>query len=138
MCSSDLIPRWREASRLLTACRLAIAPRGGWPVREQELEALRRIGARIELLDLRVPATASSQVRRQAASAPRIRTASLASPAAQASPVAADAAGPPPAAEGSAGVKAPADPAATAALAAVSAPAALPSPAAVQIGRAHV
>jgi len=69
---SDLmaqIPRWREASRLLGACRLAIAPRGGWPLRDGELEALRRIGARIELLDLQVPATASSRVRGQVAAA---------------------------------------------------------------------
>ena len=71
---SDLvaqIPRWREASRLLAGCRLAIAPRGGWPVRSEELEALRRLGARLEVLDLQVPATASSRVRQQAASAPR-------------------------------------------------------------------
>lgn len=69
---SDLvaqIPRWREASRLLAACRLAIAARGGWPLHDGELEALRRIGARIELLDLQVPATASSRVRGQVAAA---------------------------------------------------------------------
>jgi len=71
---SDLvaqIPRWREASRLLGACRLAVAPRGGWPLRDEELEALRRLGARLEVLDLQVPATASSRVRQQAAIAPR-------------------------------------------------------------------
>jgi nicotinate-nucleotide adenylyltransferase len=71
---SDLvaqIPRWREASRLLAGCRLAVAPRGGWPLRGEELEALRRLGARLEVLDLQVPATASSRVRQQAAIAPR-------------------------------------------------------------------
>lgn len=71
---SDLvaqIPRWREASRLLAGCRLAIAPRGGWPVCSADLDALRRLGARLEVLDLQVPATASSRVRQQAASAPR-------------------------------------------------------------------
>ena len=71
---SDLvaqIPRWREASRLLGACRLAVAPRGGWPLRGEELEALQRLGARLEVLDLQVPATASSRVRQQAAIAPR-------------------------------------------------------------------
>lgn len=79
---SDLvaqIPRWREASRLLAGCRLAIAPRGGWPLQGEELEALRRLGARIEVLDLQVPATASSRVRRQAASA--LRSAVEAEPA---------------------------------------------------------
>ena len=70
---SDLvaqIPRWREASRLLAGCRLAIAPRGGWPVRSEELEALRRLGARIELLDLQVPAPASSHERRRRGNQP--------------------------------------------------------------------
>jgi len=69
---SDLvaqIPRWHEVSRLLGGCRLAIAPRGGWPLRGEEIEVLRRLGARIELLDLQVPATASSRVRAQAAAA---------------------------------------------------------------------
>ena len=71
---SDLvaqIPRWRQASRLLAGCRLAIAPRGGWPVCSADLDTLRRLGARLEVLDLQVPATASSRVRQQAASAPR-------------------------------------------------------------------
>ena len=71
---SDLvaqIPRWREASRLLGACRLAVAPRGGWPLRGEELEALRRLGASLDVLDLQVPSTASSRVRQQAAIAPR-------------------------------------------------------------------
>lgn len=64
---SDLvvqIPRWREASRLLGACRLAVAPRGGWPLRGEELAALRRLGASLDVLDLQVPSTASSRVRR--------------------------------------------------------------------------
>jgi len=71
---SDLvvqIRRWREASRLLAGCRLAIAPRVGWPVRSADLDALRGLGARLEMLDLQVPATASSRVRRQVATAPR-------------------------------------------------------------------
>ena len=63
---SDLvgqIPRWRQAPRLLAACRLAIAPRGGWPLRPQELAALERLGGCYEILDLVVPPTASSAVR---------------------------------------------------------------------------
>jgi len=71
---SDLtaqIRRWREASRLLAGCRLAIAPRVGWPVRSADLDALQRLGARLEVLDLQVPATASSRVRRQVATVPR-------------------------------------------------------------------
>ena len=63
---SDLaaqIPRWRQADQWLSQCRLAIAPRQGWPLQPNALEALRSLGAQLELLDLTVPASASSQLR---------------------------------------------------------------------------
>lgn len=117
---SDLvaqIPRWRQASRLLAGCRLAIAPRGGWPVRSEELDALRRLGARLEVLDLQVPATASSRVRQQAASAPRT------------SPAVHGASGQPqPSAALPAGAEPPVEPAAGASMAGSSAPAAVRGP----------
>ena len=65
---SDLasqIPRWKQSDGWLPQCRLAIAPRKGWPLRDANLQALRDLGGRVELLDLKVPATASSQLRRQ-------------------------------------------------------------------------
>ena len=63
---SDLaaqIPRWRQADQWLSQCRLAIAPRQGWPLQPNALEALRSLGAQLELLELTVPASASSQLR---------------------------------------------------------------------------
>jgi nicotinate-nucleotide adenylyltransferase len=66
---SDLlsqIPRWRQAAQLLPALELAVAPRQGWPVREEELALLRRLGARVRVLPLRVPATASTRARGEA------------------------------------------------------------------------
>ena len=63
---SDLlaqIPRWRQAAEVLAGCRLAIAPRAGWPLDPAALAALEALGARLELLDLAVPGTASSRVR---------------------------------------------------------------------------
>ena len=63
---SDLaaqIPRWRQADAVLNLCRLAIAPRQGWPLQPEALEALKHRGASIELLDLAVPASASSDLR---------------------------------------------------------------------------
>ena len=63
---SDLaaqIPRWRQADQWLSQCRLAIAPRQGWPLQPDALEALRSLGAQLELLALTVPASASSQLR---------------------------------------------------------------------------
>jgi nicotinate-nucleotide adenylyltransferase len=63
---SDLVeqlPRWRAAEHWLPGCRLAIAPRQGWPLRREALQTLRGLGARPEVLDLRLPASASSGVR---------------------------------------------------------------------------
>lgn len=67
---SDLVPqvpRWRGAPDWLPGCRLAIAPRQGWLLQEDDLRRLRQLGAQIEILRLRIPATASSGVRAQPA-----------------------------------------------------------------------
>ena len=65
---SDLagqIPRWKQSDCWLPQCRLAIAPRKGWPLEDATLQALRDLGGQVDLLDLEVPATASSQLRQQ-------------------------------------------------------------------------
>jgi len=65
---SDLagqIPRWKQASTVVQRCRLAIVPRRGWPLRDEQLEALRALGGRVDVLPLEVPATASTEARRQ-------------------------------------------------------------------------
>ena len=59
-----LIPGWKSSAQWLKRCRLAIAPRRGWPLSEQALEDLKQLGARIDLLELQVPASASSALRR--------------------------------------------------------------------------
>jgi nicotinate-nucleotide adenylyltransferase len=56
---SDLvpqIPRWRETAALLGRCRLAIAPRGGWPRHPHDLATHGSLGAPTEIRDLEVPA----------------------------------------------------------------------------------
>jgi nicotinate-nucleotide adenylyltransferase len=63
---SDLlpqIPHWRQADQLLANVRLAVAPRQGWPLQQSDLERLRQCGAKIELLPLQIPASASRLVR---------------------------------------------------------------------------
>lgn len=63
---SDLapqIPRWKQAGEVLQRCRLAIAPRQNWPLQSEATAELERLGARIELLPIPVPGTASSQLR---------------------------------------------------------------------------
>jgi nicotinate-nucleotide adenylyltransferase len=57
------IPHWRQAEALLANVQLAVAPRQGWPLHEADLERLRLAGARIQLLPLEIPATASRLVR---------------------------------------------------------------------------
>jgi nicotinate-nucleotide adenylyltransferase len=67
---SDLagqIPRWKQAAAVLQRCRLAVVPRAGWPLDAAQLEALGRLGGVVEELPLQIPATTSSQVRRQPA-----------------------------------------------------------------------
>jgi nicotinate-nucleotide adenylyltransferase len=63
---SDLlpqIPRWRQAEAWLPGCRLAVAPRRGWPVAPKDLRELERRGALVEVLPLEIPASASSDLR---------------------------------------------------------------------------
>ena len=63
---SDLagqIPRWKQADQLLQRCTLAIAPRQGWPLESSTIDALTALGARLEVLPLRIPASASSVIR---------------------------------------------------------------------------
>lgn len=66
---SDLIPqirRWRCVEQVLDACTLAVVQRHGWCLKVEDLERLRRRGARIELLPLLIPASASSTIRDRA------------------------------------------------------------------------
>ena len=63
---SDLVPQlpsWKRSQDIFGACDLAIAPRQGWPLLETDLERLQGLGARLEVLPLQVPASASSKIR---------------------------------------------------------------------------
>lgn len=65
---SDLapqIPSWYRASELLARCQLAVVPRQGWPLEPGDLEQLQQLGGQAEVLELPVPATASSAIRQQ-------------------------------------------------------------------------
>ncbi|MCP9771312.1 nicotinate-nucleotide adenylyltransferase [Synechococcus sp. Tobar12-5m-g] len=63
---SDLLPqihRWFAVETILGLCRLAVVPRLGWPIASTDLDALRQRGAQVDLVPLRIPATASSEIR---------------------------------------------------------------------------
>jgi nicotinate-nucleotide adenylyltransferase len=64
---SDLaaqIPQWKQADQWLGQCQMAIAPREGWPLNPIALADLTRCGASVEVLDVEIPASASSEQRR--------------------------------------------------------------------------
>lgn len=63
---SDLaaqIPHWKQADQWLSQCHLAIAPRQGWPLTPIALANLTRCAASVEVLDVEIPASASSEQR---------------------------------------------------------------------------
>ncbi|AKN61115.1 nicotinate-nucleotide adenylyltransferase [Synechococcus sp. WH 8020] len=63
---SDLaaqIPHWKHSDLWLKRCRLGVVPRKGWPLQHDHLERLRHLGARITVLPLQIPETASSSIR---------------------------------------------------------------------------
>ena len=63
---SDLaaqIPHWKQADQWLSQCHMAIAPRQGWPLTAMALADLSRCGASVEVLDVEIPASASSEQR---------------------------------------------------------------------------
>ena len=59
------VPSWWNAAELLQRCRLAVVPRQGFVLDPADLEAIRSLGGQPELVNLPVPGTASSAIRRQ-------------------------------------------------------------------------
>ncbi len=63
---SDLaedIPTWANAKDLLKKARIGIAPREGWPIKKSQLQKIESLGGQIDLLPLKIPGTASSEIR---------------------------------------------------------------------------
>jgi nicotinate-nucleotide adenylyltransferase len=67
---SDLlpqIPHWRHTEAWLPGCQLAVVPRRGWPVAAADLRELEQRGGQLRVLPLEIPASASSDLRRDLA-----------------------------------------------------------------------
>ncbi len=60
---TEQVPTWIQSKDLLSKARLGIAPREGWPVNKSDLKLLKSMGAKVDVLPLTIPATASSQIR---------------------------------------------------------------------------
>ena len=63
---SDLavqVPKWLNARSILNKVTIAIAMRDGWPISDQQLHEIKKLGGKIDLLPFHVPESSSSQFR---------------------------------------------------------------------------
>lgn len=62
---TEQIPEWLQANELLRSARIGIAPREGWPITQAQLKRLESLGGQVDILPLKIPATASSEIRKR-------------------------------------------------------------------------
>jgi len=63
---SDLaiqIPTWLNAKSILNKAKIAIAVRDGWPISDNQIEDIKKLGGEIELLPFNIPESSSSKFR---------------------------------------------------------------------------
>ena len=63
---SDLaveVPKWLNAKSILNKATIAIAMRDGWPISNQQLEEIKKLGGEIDLLPFHIPESSSSKFR---------------------------------------------------------------------------
>ena len=63
---SDLamqVPKWLNAKSILSKVRIAIAMRDGWPISDNQIEEIKKLGGEIELLPFNIPKSSSSKFR---------------------------------------------------------------------------
>ena len=63
---SDLavqIPKWLHAKSILKKATIAIANRDGWPISDQQITEIKKLGGEIELLPFNIPQSSSSKFR---------------------------------------------------------------------------
>ena len=62
---SDLVqslPTWFEAKKVLSKTRIGIVPRKGWPLNSNELKGITKMGGKVTVLPLDIPAASSSAI----------------------------------------------------------------------------
>ena len=65
---SDLavqVPKWLNAKSILSKATIAIAMRDGWPISNQKLEVIKKLGGKIDLLPFHIPESSSSKFRKR-------------------------------------------------------------------------
>ncbi len=59
---AEQLPQWAKADVFLKKARIGIAPRDGWPISKNVLIKIKKLGGRVDLLPLQIPASASSEI----------------------------------------------------------------------------
>jgi nicotinate-nucleotide adenylyltransferase len=65
---SDLavqVPNWLNARSILNKATIAIAMRDGWPMSDNQLEEIKKLGGEIDLLPFNIPESSSSKFRKR-------------------------------------------------------------------------
>ena len=57
------VPKWLNAKSILSKARIAIAMRDGWPISDQQLKEIKKLGGEIDLLPFHIPESSSSKFR---------------------------------------------------------------------------
>ena len=63
---SDLatqVPKWLKAKSILNQASIAIAMRDGWPISDEQIEEIKKLGGKIDVLPLDIPESSSSRFR---------------------------------------------------------------------------
>ena len=63
---SDLaiqVPKWLNAKSIFNKATIAIAMRDGWPISDQQLDEIKKLGGKVDLLPFRIPKSSSSNFR---------------------------------------------------------------------------
>ncbi len=63
---SDLaveIPKWLHAKSLLNKATIAIVMRDGWPISNEQLDDIKKLGGKIDILPFNIPESSSSKFR---------------------------------------------------------------------------
>ncbi len=60
---AEQVPKWLNAKSILQRANLGITIRDGWPINENKLKEIEKLGGRVEVLPFKIPASSSSSFR---------------------------------------------------------------------------
>lgn len=60
---AEQVPKWLNAKSILRRANLGITIRDGWPIDENQLKEIEKLGGKVEVLPFKIPASSSSSFR---------------------------------------------------------------------------